>query len=771
MDAHSSVQLTWALANRNALLAGSPVIESVHFLLALLEILDDAFKGHAHSLGLSEQEIQETSEQATQAQELLGLADEEVTSIRRGLRKAIIPERLSQSITEGMLHRSNPSRFLFIQAVEDASSKGLDQVTLQHLAQALKLNIPPEAAKFFEGRAGYRQAEPAQTAPFDPNVARPSTASSSGRSSVLQALGRDLTALARQGDLPPVIGRTTEMTALARYLMRTTKRNIIVIGPAGVGKTAVIMGLAQRLCQSNAPEFLRSLRLVQINVGDLVAGTRYRGDMEERLRLLVDEASSDPNLVLFLDEIHLVMKSGGDSPMDIANLLKTALERDKIRCIGATTTEEYEKYIKEDPAFLRRFQVIRLKEPNYEEALTICKAWAGHIEKIQGVHFQPEAIEAAVSLSMRLLRERSLPDKAIDLMENAATYVKVSSLSFEGSPTEGGVLQVTVDLIRACLEDQYGIPADATEAVNLPHVESYLRTAMIGQDQAVNAVIETLSGLLIHPPSGDRPMAIFLLTGPTGVGKTFLAESLEQALFGTNSKRLLRLNMNEYKETHNIARLTGADPGFIGHDRLGLLFAFTSENARGVILLDEIEKAHPEVHDYFLQIFDKGEATSARGQKADFRQHIIIMTCNLGAAVENDGQLGFVRSKETTTASTGEAERRALLRHFRPEFLGRIDRVIEMRNLRREDYIEMVQRQLDALEANVMEDYQVDLEITPEASEAISTALSSSNDGMRGSMRQFRQQVALPVMQHANKLPTGSQLVLDWVEGTMVLKP
>lgn len=766
MDLHPSIQITWALANRSACLAGSSRIEPSYFLLAALEVMDDAFSGHARDLGLSQGDIDQITDLARQAQEVMGLSDEEVTHTRRALRKQLIPEQ-ALYVNMSMLHRSDFSRRLFIEAAQSAAQQQHSQVTLVDLVRVLIQNLPPEVAPLFEGRPGYRIAEPQQTAagagtPLGEGAALPNLNPAS-RTPVLDALGRDLTALARASTLPPVIGRVQEMTALARHLMRTTKRNTILVGPAGVGKTAVVMGLAQRITQPNAPEFLRKLRIVQINVGDLVAGTRYRGDMEERLRQLVTEASSDPNLVLFLDEIHMVMKSSGDSPMDIANLLKTALERDAIRCIGATTTDEFERYIKEDPAFLRRFQVLRLKEPDYAQALEICQSWAGRIEKIQGTHFTPEAVEAAVSLSMRLIRDRSLPDKAIDLMENAATYVKVATLMFENAPQTPAqpseTLQVEVAHIQAVLEEQYGIPVEAAEGFDMQKLTADLRHEIIGQDAGIDAFLETLHGLLLHPPANDRALGVFMFTGPTGVGKTFLAEVLARSLYGREGRHLLRINMNEFKEPYDLSRLTGAAPGLIGHDRQGTLFAFTSEYRRGVILLDEIEKAHPEVQDYFLQIFDRGEALSSRGQKADFRQTIFLITCNLGTAAAASAPMGLLPREQEADAE-GEAIRRLLVRHFRPEFLGRIDRIIEFHALRREDFEEMLQHQLDALAAEMLEEHQVTLEVPSAAFKTLADALCEQPDGMRGLLRAFRSEVALPTLQKAAGMEAGSTLVL-----------
>jgi len=532
-----------------------------------------------------------------------------------------------------------------------------------------------------------------------------------------------------------------------------------------VGKTAVVEGLASHLARETAPEFLRRLRIVQISVSDLVAGTKYRGDMEERLQRLIAEVNAEPNIVLFLDEIHLVMKSGGagESPMDIANILKPALAKDTFRCIGATTTEEFERYIKDDAAFLRRFQVLRLAEPSPAEAVEICRSWAARIEGIQSVQFEAQAIEAAVELSLQFIHGRSLPDKAIDLLENAAAFVKVASLTFAEHPGEEQSVIRRVD-IENVLEEQYGIPVRRISQPDPAKIGAALRAAVVGQDEAIQAVVDSLRMLegqrQVEP---DRPYGIFLFLGPTGVGKTFLAEKLAEALYGDPRTSICRINLNEYKENYDIARLIGAAPGLIGHDRQGVLFQFTEGHPQGLFLLDEVEKAHPEIQDFFLQIFDKGEAIDSRGRKANFRPYLFILTANIESASEKGASLGFATGAAAAKGKPRREKRSAALaRAFRPEFLGRLDRIVTFGPLREADYRELLLKSLTRLGAGTLAEYGVQIGMDEDSQNAFAAACAAQPDGARGFERLFQHALAVPLREFLAEGYEGKTLLISW---------
>lgn len=584
----------------------------------------------------------------------------------------------------------------------------------------------------------------------------------------IDLFGRDLTALARDGRLAPVVGRNKEIKNLARSLQRTSKRNVIVIGEAGVGKTAVVEGLAQRIVAESAPDFLRELRIVQISVADLVAGAQHRGDMEERIQGILREATSDPKLVLFFDEIHLMMNAGtgAGAPLDLANILKPALARDDFRCVGATTTEEFERYVKNDAAFMRRFQVLRVPEPSPQEALEICRRWARRIEEIQGVVFEEDALEAAVSLSAQLIRGRSLPDKAIDLLENTAAFVKISSLSTHAAVPTKEVPRIRRTHIESVLEENYGIPASTTRVLDASRVQRELEEHVVGQEDAIKAVAETLAGNA-RKEGASRPLVIFLFTGPTGVGKTFAAECMARALFGESPGALGRFNMSEFKERHELARLIGAPPGFLGHEQAGALFRFTESHPRGLILLDEMEKAHPEIQDYFLQIFDKGEAMDSRGRPADFRRYLIVMTCNVSVAGQDKSHIGFRAGTEQQRADVSKATNFELQRHFRPEFLARIDRVIPFRALAASDFRILLDCRIALLEQEIAQQHQVRLEVTAQAREQLCDLAAGQPEGIRGFVRIFEDNIASAVLNLCKSSAKKQGIRVDWTESKL----
>jgi len=555
------------------------------------------------------------------------------------------------------------------------------------------------------------------------------------------------------------------MKLLARYLNRTIKRNVILHGEAGVGKTAIVEGLAQRLCAAEAPDFLRRLRIVQLNVADLLADTRFRGELESKLQRILSECTSDPDLILFLDEVHLVMGAGagGESPLDLANILKPALARDDFRMIGATTTEEFERHVKKDAAFLRRFQILQVQEPSEAEALLVLGQWAKRIQELQGVEIGAEALQAAVSLSARLIRGRALPDKAIDLLENAAVFVKVSSLSHRAAAAGKDRPKVGRPEIAAVLEEQYGISVSAQDALDPDAVGAAFRSELVGQEGAISGVVDTLRSLRLRETGTPRPLATFLFTGPTGVGKTLAAEILARSLFGT-SQALCRLNMNEFKERHELARLIGAPPGFIGHGQQGALFRFLESHPQGLVLLDEMEKCHEEIQDYFLQIFDKGEARDAHGRPADFRRIVFVMTCNLGSAPT---LAGFGAAAQPSRSAPGDLPERELREEFREEFLGRIDRIVSFRALGPKEFLALLERRLQAL-AQDLEKQGIRLEVDPQAREPLAAACSAPGLGARGFVHEFETRVQTPVLEHARSHADLPLLRLGW-EGALRL--
>ena len=494
---------------------------------------------------------------------------------------------------------------------------------------------------------------------------------------LLDKYGRDLTGQARDGKIGPAIAREREIRALARTLARSKKNNPLLLGDAGVGKTAVVEGLAYAIYDGSAPPSLLQRRIVQIEIGTLVAGTSLRGQFEERLIGILDEAKHAGNVILFIDEIHTIVGAGDtiDSNLDAANILKPALARGEVVCIGATTHEEYRRAIAQDPALDRRFRPIDIEEPNEADALTILSGQREKLEKHHGVTIRPESLEAAVRLSVRYMPDRRLPDKALDLLDEACARIVIRTISPD--EIDNRPMDVRVDSIAAVLSDWTGIPISELtkdEKRRLTDIEKVLKQRVVGQDDAVHSVADAIRTARAGLGDPNRPIGVFLFLGPSGVGKTELARALAEFLFNSEDA-MLRLDMSEFHDSHTVARLIGSPPGYKDNTRGGQLTDGLRRRPYSVVLLDEVEKAAPEVFDIFLQVFDEGRLSDAHGHQVDARHAVFIMTSNIGTE-EAGKSLGFMAGPERTPDYGSY-----LNRFFRPEFLNRLDEVITFRAL------------------------------------------------------------------------------------------
>ena len=565
-------------------------------------------------------------------------------------------------------------------------------------------------------------------------AAPPEQQGGSSATPMLDRYGQDLTAAAREGRLDPVIGRADEIEQTIEVLSRRTKNNPVLIGEAGVGKTAVVEGIAQRIVDGEVPDTLAGRRVVELQLSGVVAGTRYRGDFEERLRTLVEEIRTHADqVIVFIDELHTMVGAGGgsESSMDAGNMLKPALARGELHVIGATTLEEYRRHIESDAALARRFQPVLVPEPSLADAIEILHGLRDRYEAHHQVRYTEEALRAAVELSDRYVTDRFLPDKAIDLMDQAGARVRlrtrtpssdrrgleqrleqlerdkdqavadeqyelatelrdqineVRSRLTAQDGTAGGVPEVDVTDIADVVSRSTGIPiAQLTEdeRERLLRLEDELHARVVGQDEAVHAVAEAIRRSRAGLGDEDRPVGSFLFLGPTGVGKTELARALAVALFGEED-RMVRLDMSEYSERHTVARMVGAPPGYVGYGEAGQLTETVRRRPYSVLLLDEIEKAHPDVFNILLQVLDDGRLTDGEGRTVDFRNTVVIMTSNVGSElVTNHGAtLGFGSARDRDTdAPMRDAIMPRLRETFRPEFLNRVDEIIVFRRL------------------------------------------------------------------------------------------
>ena len=557
---------------------------------------------------------------------------------------------------------------------------------------------------------------------------------------------RDLTRLAALGNLDPVIGREAEVERVLQILSRRSKNNPALIGEPGVGKTAVAEALALRLAAGNVPESLRGKRLLSLDVASMVAGTKYRGEFEERVNNILQEVARAGNVILFLDELHNIVGAGSaEGAVDAANILKPALGRGAFQVVGATTLEEYRRYIEKDAALERRFQPVVVKEPDRAAARAILEGLRPRYERHHRLTIADEALDAAVALSVRYLPDRFLPDKAIDLMDEAAARVKLA-----GTPLLGRRLVNAADVSAACAQ-WTGIPLSSitrAESERLLALENELHRRVIGQEAAVSAVARAIRRSRVGLKEPGRPVGTFLFLGPTGVGKTELCKALAASLFGSEDA-LIRFDMSEYMEKHTVSRLVGAPPGYVGHEEGGQLTQRVRRRPWSVVLFDEIEKAHPELWSILLQVMEDGVLTDGLGRRTDFRNTVLVMTSNLGARhlAEKAPALGF-----SAGGREGEQGRRRALvleelkKTFSPEFLGRLDHVVLFDRLTGAENEAITRRLLDALAAR-LEGLGLALDAPEEAVACLARAASDGESGARPLRRAIREQVEDPAAQ------------------------
>ncbi|MCK9487476.1 MAG: ATP-dependent Clp protease ATP-binding subunit [Dehalococcoidia bacterium] len=581
------------------------------------------------------------------------------------------------------------------------------------------------------------------------------------RTPTLDQLGVDLTAMARAGQLDPIVGRDREIERVIQILSRRTKNNPVLIGEPGVGKTAIAEGLAHRIISGDVPDTLLGKRMLTLDIGLLVAGTKYRGEFEERLKKVIEEIKSAANCVLFIDELHMLVGAGAaEGAVDAANILKPALARGEIQAIGATTLDEYRKHIERDAALERRFQPVKVDEPNVEDTIQILEGVRPAYEEHHKLRISDEAVRAAAELSSRYVSDRFLPDKAIDLIDEAAARVRIRRHATPPSVREvqsgleairrekdqaianqqyeyaaelrerevrlqaqleeleqeleeqRGTDQpvVTEDDIRDVISQWTGVPLSriaAEESKRLLEMEQYLKERVIGQTEAIEAVSRAVRRASAGLKDPKRPIGVFMFLGPTGTGKTYTAEMLGEFMFGSRDN-IVRIDMSEFMEKHTVSRLVGSPPGYVGYDDGGQLTDLVRRKSYCLILLDEIEKAHPDVFNMLLQIFDDGHLSDAKGRKVDFRNTVIIMTSNVGSdLIRKDSRVGFqTASDEAKTAE--DAYKRMKLRVedemkrvFRPEFLNRIDQAVVFRALQQEHIRQIVSLELADLRTNL----------------------------------------------------------------------
>jgi ATP-dependent Clp protease ATP-binding subunit ClpC len=641
------------------------------------------------------------------------------------------------------------------------------------------------------------------------------------KGSALAAFGRDLTKLAKQKKLDPCVGRDRELKRLKQILVRRTKNNAVLLGEAGVGKTAIIEGFAQQVADGNVPDILKNKRVIMLDLTSLVAGTKYRGQFEERIKAVMKEATKANNVILFIDELHTIVGAGSaEGTLDASNVLKPALARGEMQVVGATTLDEYRKYIEKDKALDRRFQGIKVEEPSQDDCVQILKGLRPRYEEHHKVKITDEALEAAVKLSVRYMSGRMLPDKAIDVIDEAGSKLRLAAKPVAEMEEVAGLeslvkelekerdeaaklsaskarkhqdkidkLKKSIKAIRssasanaeeeadhgvvdeACVRDvistMTGIPissADKDERKKLKTIEESLHKRVVGQNDAITTVSKAIKRSRVGLNDPNRPISNFLFLGPTGVGKTLLARAIAGFLFD-DENAVIKIDMSEFMEKHTVSRLIGAPPGYVGYEEAGKLTEAVRRKPYSVVLLDEIEKAHPDVFNILLQIMDDGKLTDSRGVTVDFKNTIVIMTSNVGSdAIKNNKRLGFggTRNTEAEYQDMKSKLTTELEQTFKPEFIGRIDEIIVFKSLSREEINAIVGITVSEL-SKKLADKEITIELSPEVTDMLAEKGYDQNSlGARPLRKVFRKTIEDPLSEKMldDELPRGSHVII-----------
>lgn len=795
-------QKVLALAQEEAIRLGHKNIGTEHILLGLVREGEGIAAKALEALGLVSDKIQK------EVESLIG----------RG-----------QEVSQAIPHYTPRAKKVTELSMDEARKLGHSYVGTEHILLGLIREGEGVAARVLNNLGvslNKARQQVLQLLGSNETGASAAGSNSNANTPTLDSLARDLTAIAKEDSLDPVIGRSKEIQRVIEVLSRRTKNNPVLIGEPGVGKTAIAEGLAQQIIHNEVPEILRDKRVMTLDMGTVVAGTKYRGEFEDRLKKVMDEIRQAGNIILFIDELHTLIGAGGaEGAIDASNILKPSLARGELQCIGATTLDEYRKYIEKDAALERRFQPIQVDQPSVDESIQILTGLRDRYEAHHRVSITDEAIEAAVKLSDRYISDRFLPDKAIDLIDEAGSKVRlrsfttppnlkeleqkldevrkekdaaVQSQEFEKAASLRDTEQrlrekvevtkkswkekqgqenseVSVDDIAMVVSSWTGVPVSKiaqTETDKLLNMEQLLHSRVIGQDEAVVAVAKAVRRARAGLKDPKRPIGSFIFLGPTGVGKTELARALAESIFG-DEEAMIRIDMSEYMEKHSTSRLVGSPPGYVGYDEGGQLTEKVRRKPYSVVLLDEIEKAHPDVFNILLQVLEDGRLTDSKGRTVDFRNTILIMTSNVGASeLKRNKYVGFNVQDESQNYKDMKGKVMGeLKRAFRPEFINRIDEIIVFHSLEKKHLKEIVSLMSDQLTKRLKEQ-DLSIELTEAAKAKIADEGVDLEYGARPLRRAIQKHVEDRLSEELLKgnIEKGQHIVLDVEDGEIVVK-
>ena len=753
----------------------------------------------------------------------MGISEERLMEM---IRKLIAPEESNVLTADRAGYTPRATRMLE-GAVEEADDLRSEKIGTEHLLLAMLREVDCMGTRLLHTMGvNIRKLQNEVLAAMGEEVANPrdngnarSRNEAATGTPTLDQYSRDLTEMARQGVMDPVVGREDEIGRVIQILSRRTKNNPCLIGEPGVGKTAVVEGLAQRITQGLVPEKMKNRRLVVLDLSGMVAGSKYRGEFEERIKKVITEVMEHPGILLFIDELHTIIGAGGaEGALDASNILKPSLSRGEIQIIGATTIEEYRKHIEKDAALERRFQPVTVEEPTQEQAVEILKGLRPYYEKHHGVTITDEALEAAVKMSIRYIADRHLPDKAIDLMDEASSRVQLTGITVppqlkeveqnlhalaekkEEAIREGDFsrarelqegqkeleesyeklkkrqeqryknkkMQVTEENIAQIVSSWTKIPVQKLaqkESKRLASLEKELHKRVIGQEEAVEAVAKSIKRGRVGLKDPARPIGSFLFLGPTGVGKTELSKALAETVFGSE-QAMIRVDMSEYMEKHSVSKLIGSPPGYVGYEEGGQLSEKIRRNPYSVILFDEIEKAHPDVFNILLQVLDDGHITDAQGRKVDFKQTCIIMTSNAGAqSIVEPKRLGFSqgedKKKDYEDMKRGVMEE--VRRIFKPEFLNRVDEILVFHMLDKQEIRQIVNILVKKLEKRCKEQLDIELVVRSSVKDYLAENGFDSKYGARPLKRAIQNKLEYRMAEEilAGKIHRGDRVIVS----------